>query len=46
MDKTIPASVLGIISPENLGRVISNKASAICHTNFNQMRGRKKSIAT
>lgn len=30
MDKTIPGSVFGSLSPENLGRVISNKASAIC----------------
>jgi hypothetical protein len=28
--KTIPASDLGRISPENLGRLISNKASATC----------------
>lgn len=30
MDKTIPGPVSGSMSPENLGRVISNKASAIC----------------
>jgi len=28
--KTMPASLSGSVSPENLGSVISNKASAIC----------------
>lgn len=40
---TIPATVSGRISPENLGSVISNKASATCNTQSTETK--KRSIS-
>jgi hypothetical protein len=40
---TIPGTVSGRISPENLGSVISNKASATCNTQSTEIK--KRSIS-